>query len=79
LGPQGIKSIFVGYAQNFKVYSFLDLKYNVIVESRDTEIIEDKLSKDIVEHSNPTIENQSLPQKETPNSSKSQNDVPIEP
>ena len=32
LGPKGIKSIFVGYAQNSKAYRFLDLQSNVIVE-----------------------------------------------
>ena len=56
LRAQGIKSIFVGYAQNSKAYRFLDLQSNMIVESRDAEFFEDKLSKDIIERSNPTIE-----------------------
>jgi len=33
LGPRGIKSIFVGYAQNSKAYRLLDLESNVIIES----------------------------------------------
>ena len=57
----------------------MDLESNVIVESRDAEFFEDKLSKDIVEHFNPTIKNQSLSQKKTPESSKRHYDVPIEP
>jgi len=39
---------------------------------------QNKLTKDIVDHSNPTIENQSLPQKDTPESSKRHYDAPIE-
>ena len=37
----------------------LDLQSNVIVESRDAEFLEN--NKDIIKHSNPTIENQSQP------------------
>lgn len=32
LGPRGLRSVFVGYAQNSKAYSLLDLESNVIVE-----------------------------------------------
>ena len=78
-GPQEIISIFVEYAQNSKAYRFLDLQSNVTVESRDAEFSKNKLSKDIVEHSNHTIENQSLSQKDTPESSKRHYDAPIEP
>ena len=79
LGPRGIRSIFVGYAQNSKAYRFLDLQSNVIVESRDAELFEDKFSKDIIEHSHHTIEDQFMPQKETSESSKRHCDVSIEP
>ena len=46
LGPRGIKSVFVGYAENSKAYRLLDLSSNVIVESRDVEFIENKFSND---------------------------------
>ena len=42
----------------------------MIVESRDAEFFEDKFSADIVEHSNPVIEDQFMPQKETSESYK---------
>ena len=42
LGPRGIKSIFVGYAENSKAYRLLNLDTNTIVESRDVEFIENK-------------------------------------
>ena len=46
LGPRGIKSIFVGYAQNSKAYRLLNVNSNVIVESRDVEFFEDKFYND---------------------------------
>jgi hypothetical protein len=46
LGPRVIKSVFVGYAENFKAYRLLDLSSNVIVESRYVEIIENKFNYD---------------------------------
>ena len=46
LGPRGIKSVFVGYAENSKAYRLLDLSSNVIVESRDVEFIENKFNSD---------------------------------
>ena len=46
LGPRGIKSIFVGYAQNSKAYRLLDVNSNIIVESRDVEFFEDKFYND---------------------------------
>jgi len=52
LRPQGIKSIFVGYAQISKAYRFLDLASKMIVESRDADFFENKPSKDIFKHSN---------------------------
>jgi len=51
----------------------------MMVESRDAELFEDKFSKDIVEHSNPIIKDQSIPQKETFESSKRHYDALIEP
>ena len=42
LGPRGIKSIFVGYAQNSKAYRLLDLESNVIVETIHVEFFESK-------------------------------------
>lgn len=42
LGPKGIRSVFVGYAQNSKAYRLLDLKTNVIVESIHVEFFENK-------------------------------------
>jgi len=79
LGPKGIKSIFVGYAQNSKAYRFLDLQSNVIVEWRDAKFFEDRLTKGILEHYNPPIENQYVPHKITFESSKRQSDDPIKP
>ena len=46
LGPRGIKSVFVGYAENSKAYRLLNLDSNVIVESRDVEFIENKFIND---------------------------------
>ena len=46
LGPRGIKSIFVGYAENSKAYRLLNLDSNTIVESRDVEFIENKFYND---------------------------------
>ena len=46
LGPRGIKSIFVGYAENSKAYMLLNLDSNTIVESRDVEFIENKFYND---------------------------------
>ena len=40
LGPRGLKSVFVGYAENSKAYRLLDLDSNTIVESRDVEFLE---------------------------------------
>ena len=79
MGPRGIRSIFVGYAQNSIAYKFLDLQSNVIVELREAEFFENKLSKYIVEYSNPIIERQSMPQKKSPKSSKRYYDAPTEP
>ena len=39
LGPGGIKSVFVGYAQHSKAYRLLDLESNVIIESIHVEFI----------------------------------------
>ena len=39
LGPRGIKSVFVGYAENSKAYRLLDIESNVIVESKDVEFL----------------------------------------
>jgi len=46
LGPKGLKSVFVGYAQNSKAYRLLDLKTNVIVESIHVEFIKNKFISD---------------------------------
>ena len=46
LGPRAIKSVFVGYAVNFKAYRLLDLSSNTIVESRDVKFIENKFIND---------------------------------
>lgn len=46
LGPRGIKSVFVGYAENSKAYRLLNLDSNVVVESRDVEFIENKFIND---------------------------------
>ena len=46
LSARGIKSVFVGYAENSKAYRLLDLDSNVIVESRDVEFIENKFQHD---------------------------------
>lgn len=41
LGARGIKSVFVGYAEN-KAYKLLSLDSNIIVKSKDVEFIENK-------------------------------------
>lgn len=46
LGARGIKSVFIGYAENSKAYRLLDLNSNVVIESRDVEFIENKFYKD---------------------------------
>jgi len=46
LGPRGLKSVFVGYAQNSKAYRLLDLETNVIVKSIHVEFIENKFISD---------------------------------
>jgi VanZ family protein len=46
LGPRGLKSVFVGYAQNSKAYRLLDLETNVIVKSIHVEFIENKFIND---------------------------------
>ena len=46
LGARGIKSVFIGYAENSKAYRLLDLNSNVVIESRDVEFIENKIYKD---------------------------------
>ena len=37
-----LKSVFIGYVENSKIYKLLDLDSNVIVESRDVEFFENK-------------------------------------
>jgi hypothetical protein len=46
LGPRGLKSVFVGYAQNSKAYRLLDLETNVIVKSIHVEFIKNKFISD---------------------------------
>jgi hypothetical protein len=46
LGPRGLKSVFVSYAQNSKAYRLLDLETNVIVESIHVEFIKNKFISD---------------------------------
>ncbi|GJT46352.1 zinc finger, CCHC-type containing protein [Tanacetum coccineum] len=46
LGRRGLKSVFVGYAKDFKSYRCLDLDSNVIVESRDVDFFENKFRHD---------------------------------
>ena len=46
LCARGIKSVFVGYAENSKAYRLLNLDSNVIMKSRDIEFIEDKFQHD---------------------------------
>ncbi|GKC18073.1 retrovirus-related pol polyprotein from transposon TNT 1-94 [Tanacetum coccineum] len=46
LGPRGLKSVFVGYAKDSKSYRCLDLDSNVIVESRDVDLFENKFRHD---------------------------------
>ena len=46
LGPRGIKSIFVGYAENSKAYRLLDIESKVIIESKDVEFLETKFIGD---------------------------------
>ena len=41
-GPRAIKSVFIGYVVNSKLYRLLDLSSNTIVESRNVEFIENK-------------------------------------
>ena len=45
LGSRGIKSVFIGYAQNSKAYRLLDLESNVIVESIHVEFFENSFVK----------------------------------
>lgn len=45
LGLRGVKSIFVGYAQNPKTYRLLDLESNVILESINVELFENNFLK----------------------------------
>ena len=45
LGSRGIKSVFVGYAQNSKAYILLDLESNVIVESIHVKFFENSFVK----------------------------------
>ena len=40
MGPRGIKSTFIGYASNSKVYKLLDLDSNINVESRNMKFFE---------------------------------------
>jgi hypothetical protein len=40
LEPRALKGNFIGYAENSKTYRVLDSSYNVIVETRDVEVIE---------------------------------------
>ena len=44
LGPRATKCAFVGYASNRKAYRLLDLKSNVIIESKEVEFFENLLS-----------------------------------
>lgn len=46
LGPRGLNSVFVGYAQNLKVYRLLNLETNVIVEYICIEFIKNKFISD---------------------------------
>ena len=46
LGPRGLKSVFVSYAQNSKAYRLLDLETNVIIESIHVEFIKNKFISD---------------------------------
>ena len=46
LGPKGLKSVFVGYAQNSMAYRLLDLETNVIIESIHVEFIKNKFISD---------------------------------
>jgi VanZ family protein len=46
LGLRGLKSVFVGYAQNSKAYRLLDLETNMIVKSIHVEFIENKFISD---------------------------------
>ena len=55
LGPRGIKSVFVGYAENSKAYRLLNLDTNVIVESRDVEFIENKFINDSTNELEPVV------------------------
>ena len=50
LGPRGIKSVFVGYAQNSKAYRLLNIDSNIIVESVHVEFFENKFLYDHIVH-----------------------------
>ncbi|OMO94271.1 Reverse transcriptase, RNA-dependent DNA polymerase [Corchorus capsularis] len=67
LGSRGIKSVFVGYAQNSKAYRLLDLESNVIVEYIHVEFFENTFVQDNVIHDGINI----------PHSSENQSNVPI--
>ena len=58
LRPRAIKGIFIGYAQNFKAHRILDSVFNIVVESREVEFIENKFINDLA----PNLE---YPQKDT--------------
>ena len=51
--------MFVGYAKLLKVYRLLDLIFNVIMESKDVQFVENKFSHDFVDskHSNTSDSN----------------------
>ena len=50
LGPRGIKSVFIGYAQNSKAYRLLNIESNIIVESVHVEFFENKFLYDHIVH-----------------------------
>ena len=54
LGLRVRKSVIVGYVENSKAYTLLDLNSNTMVESRDVKFIEDKFSKDSMDALIPT-------------------------
>ena len=74
LGPRGLKSVFVGYAENSKAYRLLDLDSNTIVESRDVEFLETSFLNNSTSKSDSI-----LPQNTTmdPNSSTNDNKMKI--
>ena len=47
-GPRAIKSVFVGYTENFQAYRLLDLESNAVVESRDVKSFQNKLINDSI-------------------------------